>query len=1301
MLLQHAAAPHSGINIQQVLAELPHEFDVARLRDAWAEVARAHPMLRARIVTDDAEESSLVIDDEPCVDFTTVDFSALTVGDAEKAFGDLLFRDRARGFALDAPPLWRVALVRRPAERRTMVWSFHHVLMDGRSYAIVLRDLGTAHAGSEVPRPRLGAPTFMDYAVWSQAVDRNPSRLYWQMVLEGLAGPTSAPLCTPVDRHTSYPASGKVTATLTRKATLALRHLQESDDITLNALLIAAWAIVVARHAGSDDVAFAGTKTTRRRGMPGAGDCVGLYLATVPVRVKINSEVHALELLRTVRANWLAGRDHDHVALDDVVEHATGGRATDQLRSLVQADRQSYEASLRGAHELLADWRFLALERNGYPLTIIGYDDDPLFFKVEYDCSAISERGAQHVLDQIVTVTEAMLDDPTRSVGSLPRMSSAEHEDQLRMSSGGVLEYERDVSVDEHFRRRVAERPDAIAVTCGRVDMTYRELHDRAEGIAEMLASRGVVKGSMIGLQLGRSVDLIASMLAVTRLGASYVPLDRAFPAARISYMTRDAGVSLLVTDGGDTGVAHDIRTCLLTEVPAIESLAQPGQTRFETAGGGSGIAYVLYTSGSTGEPKGVEITRRNLASFLAAMRRELDFTTSDSLVAVTTFSFDISALELFLPLVAGGRVVLAGEEDAADGVRLRALLDDSGATYFQATPVTWQMLLDAGWEGSTALTALCGGETMSRHLMRALRPRVRRLFNLYGPTETTIWSAVHDVVGTEDSVPIGRPIANTRIYVLDDDGRMSPVGVPGEICIAGDGVGVGYRNRDELTARQFVRDPFAADESSRMYRTGDLGSWRADGMLQYRGRADRQVKIRGFRIELGEVETAVASLDDVAGAAVLPVESADGVTAIVAYVLRRGESRRASVLWRARLRQMLPDYMIPSEIIELQHFPLAPNGKVDRSLLATARRADTRVHKAAPPETETQRRLASIWRVLLSRPDAGIDDDFFESGGYSLLAVRLLRDVQTAFGIRLPMNEVYSYPTIRALSERVERASSTPALAKGGAHLVGLSEDRESTPLFVIPAGLAVSADGCRDLARALAGTAAVYGVEYLLDANGFNPLSCEERAAALVRSMRHVQPSGPYALAGLCTGGTVAWEAAHQLTEAGESVSLVCVINAYDPTFRLSRVQAVAGQLLRALNTIVTRRSAAVGLFVRAMGVRLGLVSRPEHVEFFTPGAETENLRVMREFVPRELSVPVMIVAARDTIGRVGERRAFDPRFSWRSHTSGRVDLHTIPGQHLSVLRPGFVELLGSHIAAGLRRDDRRHSAELLPPD
>jgi len=631
------------------------------------------------------------------------------------------------------------------------------------------------------------------------------------------------------------------------------------------------------------------------------------------------------------------------------------------------------------------------------------------------------ERMAGHYL----RLAEAVVRDAEQPLGALPLLTGGEREELVVTRNRTQRSWPAD-PVSGLFEQQVRRTPQATALVFGDEQVSYGELNARANRLARHLRGLGVGREVKVGVLLERGVPMVVAVLGVLKAGGAYVPLDPSYPEERVAFMLQDSEAQVLLTEerllaGVAAGDARVV--CVDRDAAAI---AQQAGGDLEAGPQPADLAYMIYTSGSTGRPKGVQIEHRALSNFLQSMAHEPGLGPRDVLVAVTTLSFDIAGLELYLPLIVGARLVLAGREVTANGVALSELLVASGATVMQATPATWRLLLAAGWRGEARLKILCGGEALPRDLAEQLSGCCGELWNMYGPTETTIWSTACRVQSGVEAVPIGGPIANTRLYLVDEHLQPVPVGVPGELCIGGAGVARGYWRRPELTAEKFVADPFSGEAGAKLYRTGDRVRYRADGTIEFLGRIDNQVKVRGFRIELGEIEVLLRQQAGVREAVAVVREDGTGDQRLVAYVVGAVEPEAL----RAVLRARLPEYMVPSAFVALDALPLTPNGKLDRKALPAPEREHQVSGAYVAPQSELEQQLAAVWREVLGAPQVGVDDNFFDLGGNSLLVTQVHARIKPLFAREVRVVDLFRFPTIRALCAHCGQGPGAEAAA-------------------------------------------------------------------------------------------------------------------------------------------------------------------------------------------------------------------------------------------------------------------------------
>jgi amino acid adenylation domain-containing protein len=700
-----------------------------------------------------------------------------------------------------------------------------------------------------------------------------------------------------------------------------------------------------------------------------------------------------------------------------------------------------------------------------------------------------------------------------------------------------------DVCVHQLFEYQASRTPEAQAVLFDGESLSYSELDNRSNLLAQYLGNCGVKPGVLVGLCVNRSLDMVVALMGILKAGGAYVPLDPAYPKQRLQLILEDSQVSVLITESSLLQMLPAHSACVVL-LDGHDLLVSTKNERPPEHVQPADLAYVIYTSGSTGKPKGVQIEHRSVVNLLTSMAGRPGFSREDTLLAVTTLSFDIAGLEIYLPLITGGRLLIASREVSSDGVRLQMLLDEFGVTVMQATPATWRLLLAAGWKGNARLKVLVGGEALSLELARNLVSRCASVWNVYGPTETTIWSAVYKVTGREEgSVPIGMPIANTEFHILDPELRPVQIGSEGELCIGGDGLARGYLKRPELTAEKFISDPFAVSRQARLYRTGDLARFRADGNVEFLGRMDHQVKIRGFRIELGEIESILETHPDVQQAVVIAQEDSHGEKRLIAYVVAiAGRSHSVAEL-RGHLRRNLPEYMVPAAFVKLEQLPQTPNGKVDRRALPAPKPADLQLSDVfVAPRDAVERKLVSLWERVLGINPIGVKTNFFELGVHSLQAAQLFFEISKAFAKDLPISLLFKAPTIEELAGFVRPEG---AAANFGT-LIAIQPKGSKPPFFCVHGG-AGSTLFLHTLAGHLGPNQPFYGFESEgMDGRPIQHTSIESMAAYYIEKMRQVQSEGPYYIGGYCFGGLVAFEMAQQLRHVGEQAAIVAMFNA-----------------------------------------------------------------------------------------------------------------------------------------------------------
>jgi len=1055
-MLFHAMFERTAAYHQQFVAVLAGKLDTDAFLEAWRRTIRRHASLRARFFPDAPDHAYQAIMADVELDYVIGDWSGLDNAKQQAALEAFLAQDRERGFELDVAPLIRFALFRLSETRYQFILSNHHLNMDGWSTPIVLIDLFKFYeetaSGTPLDWPAPGE--FRDYIAWLNHQDLVGAEAFWRANLDGFRAPTPLAMQTrpaassPAEIHRAGDLYRTVRVKLEKAAFERLNQFVHSHHFTLNTLAQAAWAYLLALYSGGDDVVFGETVSGRPAQVPDVETMVGMFINTLPVRIRLDREMPLERWLHEIQDDHLARDPYAFSPLVDIHRWSEIDRTQPLFESLLIFENYPL-APKSDAEELDADkhslWveDFTYFERTNYPLVIKIAAWENMTLAITYNADRFDAEAMETLLVRFTGILDAMVDHGNRPLGELAILEEAERRKLLCDWNRTAMALDRDLGIHQLFERQALKSPDAIALRGetekGFADLTYDELNRRAERLAGHLLALGVTCDMPVGMACDRSPAMLVALLGILKAGAAYVPMDPAFPAERLAWMAQDSGLAWIVIGEQVTPAIEALGRRLIRLDPSgwLPEAREPDSVRPRTSFQANALAYVIYTSGSTGKPKGVQLSHRSVVNFLTTMADTPGISASDILLAVTTISFDIAGLELYLPLSVGAQVVLASSATAGDGARLAALTAHAGATAMQATPATWQMLLASGWEGDPHLKILCGGEALPGALARELMTRGQSLWNLYGPTETTIWStceAIDAAVLDRANLPIGRPIGNTTAYVLDRTGKPVPVGIPGHLHQGGEGLARGYRNRPGLTAQRFVPDAFGVVPGARLYATGDLVKYLADGRLVYLGRLDHQIKLRGFRIELGEIESALAESPGIREAVALVREDRPGDRRLVAYyVPGHGEPVPSTQALRDRLAAQLPAYMLPAALVAMDAFPMTPNRKVDRRALPIPELPEIEAHR--PLRTPVEELVAGIWADVLHLETIGGDAHFFMLGGHSLLAAQVVSRVRRRLEVAIPMSELFEAPTVTAFAKRVEAARASgntpkPAIA-------------------------------------------------------------------------------------------------------------------------------------------------------------------------------------------------------------------------------------------------------------------------------
>jgi amino acid adenylation domain-containing protein len=1238
------------------------------LERALSLIVARHEPLRTRFDTANEGYTASSVD---AVAFTLarLDLRQEDAADTEHSLADALSELVLAPFDLTRAPLLRARLLRVADESHLLALVAHQIVFDLASGEILLRELlahydALATYSTPATLPALAANCDEVLSALAQRFDaeeREQALAYWKQQLGGSLPVLQLPHDHPRPRVFSY--RGRLEA-LHIPAPLAehLRARGAQGGGELASLLLAAFFALLHRYSGQSDILVGVPALARER--PEAAPLIGLLVDMLVVRGAFTPKLTFAEHLDNVRARYAEALAQRALPFEELVSALNPPR--DPALTPIFQSFFAYHTRARAApSEHLKTSRVLV--DPGFARTDLGLivEDLPgagidVYFEYcsdLFDASTIAQL-AHGYLSLLAQVAEA----PETELDRLPVMSSEERARQLIHWNQTGAAFDLSQSVVHLFEQTAHRQPERTALYWERTSLSYANLLSQVRELSASLAAAGAGKGRGVAVFLERGPRLLVGLLAIMRTGAHYIPLDPSHPAERNRRILNVAAPSLVLLEeatraalpGGSAAPLFDLDAAHADEAPDPGVRCEP-----------DAIAYIIFTSGSTGDPKGVEVPQRALSNFLYSMAQAPGMGPDDTLLALTTISFDIAGLELYLPLVTGGSVEIAGREVALDPALLADRLRARPVTIFQATPATFRMLLEDGWEGQPALKILCGGEAFPPDLARTLVARVGSVWNMYGPTETTVWSSLQRLSADDRVISIGHPIHNTQLYVLNEALEPMPRGAAGMLYIGGDGVALGYHKRPDLSAAAFQPNPFVTDLAARIYRTGDLARRLADGRLECLGRTDFQVKIRGYRIELGEIEAALIAHPSVIQAVVHVKPDPGGDKQLVGYVVLddRGSELPGNLL--DHVKGKLPSYMVPSALLALPAFPLTPNGKVDRKALPDPEpdpRARSSMMGMARDDIEVK--ISIIFAKLLGRTMVGIDDNFFELGGHSLLAVRVTRELNRAFGLELSVGALFENPTVAGLAALVRKGGGSL-----GSAVLPLREGSGLPPLYFV-CGIQLY----QTLARRLGDRQPSFGIfvpteeEFLTRYESEDAITIEDLASSYREAIRNHCPRGPYSLAGVSFGGLLAFEVARQLRAAGDEVALLVLLDALRPNgLRRNGVKWLAKKWSS------LQQQGVRGLYER---VRNRLESKPPPAEQEEQRRDELLWRVFngevtdRYFAGRpRYDGPTLIVRAADRPELAGYDVA--PDLGWSAELTGPFKIAEVAGDHLGILR------------------------------
>jgi surfactin family lipopeptide synthetase C len=1069
MLFHTLFEPESAAYFSQLNCSIEGDLDVISFKKAWQRVMDRHSSLRTAFVWEGVEQPLQVLGERVKLTVEELDWKALDEIEQRQRLKAYLKQDMEKGFKLSKAPLMRLALIEIGENRYQFIWSHHHLLLDGWSWPLVIREaLAFYDAFSKGEDLQLEpARPYASYISWLLNQNLSKAEVYWRETLRGLHAPTAlAVVCRPEKLSGAEEIYKEIRATLPSRLLIELQSLAKQYQLTLNTVAQGAWALLLGCYSGVKDIIFGITSSGRPPTLQGVEKIVGVFINTLPFRAQIAARSPLASWLKQLQSQQVELRQYEFSPLTEVHGWSQIPRTLPLFESIFVFQNYPVDASLRKQNGNLKIHVAGTVENTNYPITVVASAASELMLKIVYDTRLFDKATIERVIGHLQTLLENMAADPERPVWSLPLLTRTERDQLLIEFNNTEAQFPLDKCLPELFEQQVNRSPDAIAVSDGEEALTYSEFNRQANQLAHYLRKSGVGPESMVGVCLERGPDIIIALLAVLKAGGAYVPLDPFYPKERMAYIISNARISALITRQSMMEKFPDRYPCAICVDTNRDLIDRESETGVAGRVTPENLAYVIYTSGSTGLPKGAMIEHRGMLNHLFAKIEDLKLTCDDVVAQTASQCFDISVWQFLAVLLVGGRVEIFDDESAHYPAKLLERVERIGVTILETVPAllrgAHEKQVSSGasrYRIRTLRWLLVTGEALPPDLCRqwlqthATPP----LLNAYGPTECSddvthfpIHEAVSDRLNT---IPIGRPVANLRIYIVDRRLEPLPIGVAGELYVEGIGVGRGYFDNPSRTAEAFVANPVARQPGSRLYRTGDLARYLPDGNIEYLGRIDHQIKIRGFRIELGEIESVLCEHPAVKQAVVNVREEGNGDKKLIAYLVAEQEPGPSQTELRGFLSGKLPDYMLPSFFVSLSEFPLTSNGKIDRQALAAADLTTCAIAREySAPRTAVEEVIAGIWAEVLNLERIGIDDNFFEVGGHSLLAIQVLSRLLEIFHIDLPLRALFDAVTVAELAERVVAREPRPGQAEKIARVVkkmeGISSEEKQKML-------------------------------------------------------------------------------------------------------------------------------------------------------------------------------------------------------------------------------------------------------------
>lgn len=1313
LLLYSLCEQETGIYIEQIVCSLHENLNISALIQSWQQVVARYSVLRTHFDWENPNQLMQSVDTQVNLPLEQQDWRKFSKLEQEDRLQDYLQRDRKQGFDISKAPLMRLALFQLAEADYKLVWTFHHALLDGRSFVILLKEVFTLYEAfcqnqnCQLLKPR----PYKEYIDWLQQYSPANAEEFWRTLLRGFTTPIQLPEFShhaPATTDSDYweQSSGVQEVRLSVATTSTLQTLAKEQDVTLNTIIQGAWALLLNRYSNQDDVVFGTIRACRHSTLEGMESRVGLFINTVPVRVRVEPDLLLLPWLKELRSQWVAMRDYEHTSLTKIHEWSEVPRGTHLFDTLVMFEHREINAELRSQGGNWERREFQLLEQLDYPLVLYAYAGSEVLLKIQHDASRFDQGTIARMLGHLKTLLEGIATNPNRPLYDLPLLTEAERHQLLVEWNNTQAVYPQDKCLHQLFEAQVERTPDAVAVVFKDSQLTYRELNTRANKVAHHLQALGVGAEVLVGICVERSLEMVIGVLGILKAGGAYVPLDPKYPKERLADLLSDSRVSVLLTQHRLIPQLPEHTASVVCLDTDWATICAEREENPESSVGPENLAYIIYTSGSTGKPKGVVIEHRGAVNTIVDINQRFSVGIGDRILAVSSLNFDLSVYDIFGLLAAGGAIVIPEASIAPNPAHWLELMVNEKITLWNSAPPVMQLFMGYVAQHvesslpSLRLVLLSGDWiplTLPDHI-QSLGKNIQ-VISLGGATEASIWSIyypIETVDSTWKSIPYGKPLSNQQFYILDSHLHPVPIGVAGELYIGGDGVARSYLNRPDLTQERFIPNPFSDKLGDRIYKTGDLGRYLPDGNIEFLGRLDHQVKIRGYRIELGEIEAVLTQHPQIREALVIAREDRPGDKYLAAYVIPEKQQVSGSNELRDFLKQRLPDYMVPA-IVFLESLPLTPNGKIDRRALPAPEQSTPESPTTfVAPRNELELQLAKLWESVLNIHPIGVRDNFFELGGHSLLATRLWMEIEKLAGKNLPLATLFQAPTIEQLANILSQEGWSLSCSS----LMVIQPGGSKPPLFCIHV-LGRGLEFFRPLVRYLDPEQPVYGLSTHVanvDEKQAPPNRVEDLAAFYVKEMQSLQPEGPYFLTGVSFGGEVAFEMARLLVAQGEKVALLALLDsvnqyAFQPVPKREQLAAHWSNLLQFgpayIKKIVLGHIEEFNhrLDLRIQGISCKLyqvIGRPlpDALQDYT--YEMLNEKAAWDYTPQVYPGLVTLFRASDRAASTSVSTRFDPELGWGKLAAGGLEIHDVSGDHLGILEEPHVRGLGEKLRA-----------------